>query len=401
MRISTLALALGLAAAPMAAQAQNAQGVTDKEIKIGNTMPYSGPASAYGIQGKTETAYYNMINAKGGVNGRKINFISYDDAYSPPKTVEQTRKLVEQDEIFANFGSLGTPTNTAIHKYMNQKKMPHLFVSTGAAKWNDPKNFPYTIPLYPNYLMEGRVAGKYILQAKPNGKIAILYQNDDSGKDYVKGFKEGLGDKAASMIVKEVSYEVTDPTIDSQMVTLKQSGADVFYAMSTPKFGAQAIRKAAELGWKPLYYIVSVSSSIKTVLEPAGVENAIGLVTAVATKIPADPRWADAPDMKEFLAFNKQWNPSADPNDGSVGTGYMSAWLTVKVLEMCGNNLTRENLMKVVTSLKNVQMPLALPGVTLTITPDNYAGYDKLQIMRFDGKTWEPLGGVISADVKG
>ena len=398
MHMKTWAIAAAIALAPFAAQAQNSPGITDKEIKIGNTMPYSGPASAYGITGKTEAAYYNMINSKGGVNGRKINFISYDDAYSPPKTVEQTRKLVEQDEIFADIGPLGTPTNSAIQKYMNQKKIPHLFLSTGAAKWNDPKNFPYTIPLYPNYIMEGRVAAKYILQAKPNGKIAILSQNDDSGKDYVRGFKEGLGDKAASMIVKEVTYEVTDPVIDSQMLSLKQSGADVFYAMSTPKFGAQAIRKAAELGWKPLYYVVSVSSSIKTVLEPAGVENAIGLVTAVATKIPADPRWADAPDMKEFLAFNKQWNQGADPNDGSVGTGYMSAWLTVKVLEMCGNNLTRENLMKVVTSLKDVVMPLALPGVTLTITPDNYSGYQKLQIMRFDGKTWEPIGPVISAD---
>ncbi len=398
MHMKTWAIAAAIALAPFAAQAQNSPGITDKEIKIGNTMPYSGPASAYGITGKTEAAYYNMINSKGGVNGRKINFISYDDAYSPPKTVEQTRKLVEQDEIFADIGPLGTPTNSAIQKYMNQKKIPHLFLSTGAAKWNDPKNFPYTIPLYPNYIMEGRVAAKYILQAKPNGKIAILSQNDDSGKDYVRGFKEGLGDKAASMIVKEVTYEVTDPVIDSQMLSLKQSGADVFYAMSTPKFGAQAIRKAAELGWKPLYYVVSGSSSIKTVLEPAGVENAIGLVTAVATKIPADPRWADAPDMKEFLAFNKQWNQGADPNDGSVGTGYMSAWLTVKVLEMCGNNLTRENLMKVVTSLKDVVMPLALPGVTLTITPDNYSGYQKLQIMRFDGKTWEPIGPVISAD---
>jgi ABC-type branched-subunit amino acid transport system substrate-binding protein len=399
-----LGLVAAIAAASLAltgaavAQKTYAPGVTDTEIKIGNTMPYSGPASAYSSQGRAEVAYYKMINAKGGVNGRKINFITYDDAYSPPKTVEQTRKLVEQDEIFADFGALGTPTNSSIHKYMNQKKVPHLFVSTGAAKWNDPKNFPWTLPLYPNYLMEGRVAAKFIAQAKPDGKIAILYQNDDSGKDYVKGFKEGLGEKAASMIVVEKSYEVTEPTIDSQMVALKYSNADVFFAMSTPKFGAQAIKKAAELNWKPLYFVVSVSSSIKSVLEPAGLENSKGLVTAIAAKIPSDPRWNDAEDVKEFLAFMKEWMPGEDPNDGSISTGYMSAWLTTKVLRECGDNLTRENLMKVVTNQKKVAIPLLLPGITLTITPDNYAGYGELQMVRFDGKTWEPFGPVISAD---
>jgi ABC-type branched-subunit amino acid transport system substrate-binding protein len=398
--ISQAVLAGVLAATSTAALAQKAYGpgVTDTEIKIGNTMPYSGPASAYSSQGRAETAYYKMINSKGGVNGRKINFISYDDAYSPPKTVEQTRKLVERDEIFANFGSLGTPTNSSIHKYMNQKNVPHLFVSTGAAKWNDPKNFPWTLPLYPNYLMEGRIAAKYVAQAKPDGKIAILYQNDDSGKDYVKGFKEGLGAKAASMIVIEKSYEVTEPTIDSQMVALKYSNADVFFAMSTPKFGAQAIKKAAELNWKPLYFVVSVSSSIKSVLEPAGIENSKGLITAIAAKIPSDPRWADAEDMKEFLAFMKEWMSGEDANDGSIGTGYMSAWMTVKVLKECGDNLTRENLLRVVTSQKKVAIPLLLPGITLTITPDNYIGYNELQMVRFDGKTWEPFGSVISAE---
>ncbi|MFT4098774.1 MAG: ABC transporter substrate-binding protein [Rhodoblastus sp.] len=394
----TLALAASFVVAAIApAAAQNGPGVTATEIKIGNTMPYSGPASAYSSQGRAETAYYKMINAKGGVNGRKINFISYDDAYSPPKTVEQTRKLVEQDEIFANFGSLGTPTNSAIHKYMNQKKVPHLFVSTGAAKWNDPKNFPWTLPLYPNYQMEGRVAGKYLSQTKPDGKIAILYQNDDSGKDYVKGFKEGLGAKLSQVVI-EKTYEVSDPTLDSQMVALKGSGADVFFAMSTPKFGAQAIKKAAELNWKPLYYVVSVSSSIKSVMEPAGVENSKGLVTAIAGKIPADPRWNDAPDMKEFLAFMKEWMPGEDPNDGSIGTGYMSAWMTVKVLKECGDNLTRDNLMKVVTNQSKVAVPLLLPGVTLTIAPDNFSGYNQLQMVRFDGRSWEPFGRVISAD---
>ena len=373
-----------------AAHAQKAPGITDKEIKIGQTMPYSGPASAYGAAGKTEAAYFNRLNAQGGINGRKINFISYDDAYSPPKTVEQTRKLVENDDIFANMGSLGTATNTAIHKYMNQKKVPHLFLSTGADKWNDPKNYPYTISLYAAYTMEGRIAAKYLLEEKPAGKIAILFQNDDAGKDYVRGFKEGLGDKV-SQIVKEVSYEVSDPTIDSQMVALKASGADVFFNMTTPKFAAQSIRKAAEMGWKPLHYIVAVASSIKTALAPAGLENAVGLVTAIASKIPADPRWANDKDVQNYLAFMKEWNNNSDPNDGSNTTGYNMAWLTQLTLTRCGNDLTRENLMKVVTNLKDIQLPLNVPGVTLSLSPDNYSVYKKLQISRFDGKTWEPI----------
>ncbi len=389
MKTHLLAFALATLAGGLA-HAQTTTGVTKTEIKIGQTMPYSGPASAYGAAGKTETAYFNRLNSKGGVNGRKINFISYDDAYSPPKTVEQTRKLVENDEIFANMGSLGTATNTAIHKYLNQKKVPHLFLSTGADKWNDPKNYPYTVPLYASYTMEGRIAAKYILQEKPNAKIAILHQNDDAGKDYVRGFKEGLGDKV-SLIVKEVSYEVTDPTIDSQMVALKASGADVFFNMTTPKFAAQSIRKAAEMGWKPLHYIVAVASSIKTSLAPAGLENAVGLVTAIASKIPADPRWANDKDVQDYLAFMKEWNNNADPNDGSNSTGYNMAWMTELVLKRCGDDLTRENLMKVVTSLKDIQLPLNVPGVTLSISPGDYSPYKKLQISRFDGKTWEPI----------
>lgn len=399
MRLLKLAiLVAGVAGAAPLAFAQNGPGVTDKEIKIGNTMPYSGPASGYSAQGRVQAAYYNMINSKGGVNGRKIVFLSYDDGYSPPKTVEQTRKLVEQDEVLATFGQLGTPTNSAIHKYMNQKKAPHLFISTGADKWNDPKNYPYTIPLYPSYTMEAKVAAHYILQAKPNAKIGVLFQNDDFGKDYLKGLKEGLGDKAASLIVKEQPYEVGSPTLDSQMIALKQSGADVFFCITVPKFGAQAIKKAAEIDWKPLFYIVSVSSHIKTALEPAGLENAKGLISALAFKIPSDPRWADAQDVKDYLAFLKQWEPNAEPSDGSVSIGYGSAWLTVKVLERAGSNLTRENLMKVVSAIKDEQLPLGLPGVTVTISPDNYAAYNKLQISRFDGKTWEPIGSVISAD---
>ncbi len=393
MRTSALLAAIGLiATAPALAET----GITDKEIKIGQTMPYSGPASAYGAAGRTETAYYNRLNAtKGGIHGRKVNFLTYDDAYSPPKTVEQTRKLVEQDEIFANFGSLGTATNTSIHKYMNQKKVPHLFLSTGADKWNDPKNFPYTMALYPSYTMEARVAAKYILQERPNAKIAVLSQNDDAGRDYVRGFKEGLGDKV-SLIVKEVTYEVSDPTIDSQMVALRASGADTLFNMTTPKFSAQSIRKAAELGWKPLHYIVAVGSSIKTVLEPAGLENSKGLITAIATKIPADPRWANDKETQDYLAFMKEWGNNADPNDGSNTTGYNSAWLTEKVLTECGKDCTREKLMKVVSNLKDVQLPLGLPGVTLSSSPTNYSLYDKLQISRFDGRTWEPIGPVIS-----
>ena len=365
----------------------------------GNTMPYSGPASAYGAAGRTETAYYNRLNARGGINGRKINFLSYDDAYSPPKTVEQTRKLVEQDEIFANFGSLGTATNTAIHKYLNQKKVPHLFSSTGADKWNDPKNFPYTIALYPSYTMEGRIAAKYLLKERPNGKIGILSQNDDAGRDYVRGFKEGLGEKGRAMIVKEVTYEVTDPTVDSQIVALRSSGADVFFNMTTPKFAAQAVRKTAELNWKPLHYIVAVASSIKSVMQPAGVENGVGIVTALYGKIPADPRWDNDKDVIEYRAFMKEWNNNADPDDGSNTTGYNSAWLTEYVLRKCGNDLTRENLMKVAASLKDVQMPLALPGVTVSTSADNFSLFSKLQISRFDGKTWEPIGGVIEGEI--
>ena len=396
MKTLTVAVLL-LAASTSATLTENGPGITATEIKIGNTMPYSGPASGYASVGRAETAYYNMINTKGGINGRKINFLSYDDSYSPPKTVEQTRKLVEQDNVFATFGSLGTPTNTAIWKYMNQKKVPHLFISTGAEKWNDPKNYPYTISLYPSYLMESRVAARYIAQTKPDAKIAILYQNDDFGRDYLKGFKEGLGAKAASMIVKEASYEISDATINSQLVLLKNSGADTFFDVTTPKFGAQAVKKVAEIGWKPLHYIVSVASSIKTVLQPAGIENSIGLVTAVTSKTPSDPQWADSPDVKDYLTLMQEWNAGSDPNDQSAVTGYISAWLTVEVLKRCGNDLTRENLMKVVTDIRDQQIPMLLPGVTVSITPDDYSAFGTLQVTRFDGRTWQPVGPVIDA----
>ena len=393
-------LAVGLATTTNAAFAQKAYGpgVTDTEIKIGNTMPYSGPASGYAAEARAETAYYKMINSKGGVNGRKINFLSYDDAYSPPKTVEQTRKLVEQDGVLALTGTIGSATNAAVQKYMNEKKVPQLFVSTGASRFNDPKTYPWTVPLLLSYVVEGKAAGNYFLQTNPNGKIAILYQNDDAGKDYVKGFKQGLGDKASSMIVAEKSYEITQPTVDAEIVALKYSNADMVFIMATPKFGAQAIKKIGELKWKPLTYISSVTASIKGVLEPAGLENSTGLMTALFAKVAADPRWADAPDVQEFLAFMKEWMPGEDPGEGSITTGYYSAWLTTKILTECGDNLTRENLMKVVTSQSKVAHPLLQPGVTLTIKPDDYSGYKSLQMVRFNGKTWEPIGSIMTVD---
>ena len=326
-------------------------GVSDTEIKLGQTIPYSGPASAYGTIGRIEEAYFNMVNSKGGVNGRKIRMISLDDAYSPPKTVEQTRKLVEQEEVLAIVGTIGTPTNSATQRYLNAKKVPQIFISTGAAKWDDPKNFPYTTALYPPYQMEGQIFAKYLLKNKPDAKLGVFSQNDDAGKDYVRGLKEGLGDKAAQMIVKEVTYETSDPTVDSQIVALKASGADTLFTMATPKFGAQAIRKVAELGWTPLNYVVSVSSSITGVLEPAGLTASKGLLTALAFKTATDPRWNDARDVQEFRAFLKEWFPKGDAGDASNVVGYVAAFMTVKVLQMCGDDLTRDNLMHQATNL--------------------------------------------------
>ncbi|MGY2809421.1 MULTISPECIES: ABC transporter substrate-binding protein [unclassified Bradyrhizobium] len=391
--------ALMLATAqPALADKKYGPGVTDTEVKIGQTMPYSGPASAYGTQGRLEEAYYAMINAKGGVNGRKIKLISLDDAYSPPKTVEQTRRLVEQDEVLAIIGTIGTPTNSAIQKYLNQKKVPQIFISTGAAKWDDPKNFPWTTQLYPPYQMEGMIFAKYLLKNKPDAKLGVFSQNDDAGKDYVKGLKDGLGDKAKTMIVKEVTYEVSDPTVDSQIVSLKASGADTLFTMATPKFGAQAIRKVYELGWKPLNYVVSVSSSIKGVMEPAGIEASKGLLTALAFKTPTDPTWESAADVKEFKEFLAKWYPQGDIADGSNVTGYISAYMTVKVIEMCGDDLTRENLLKQATNLNKVVAPLLLPGIAISTRPDRYAPFTQMQIATFDGKSWVPQGETFNTD---
>ena len=395
---ASLALALASLAAPAAAQKKYDPGATDTEIKIGQTMPYSGPASAYGTIGKIQAAYFKMLNEQGGINKRKINFISLDDGYSPPKTVEMVRRLVEQDEVLFLMGTLGTPSNTAIHKYMNTKKVPHLFLATGASKWNDPKNFPWTMGFNVNYQSEGKLYGQDILRTKPNAKIAVLFQNDDYGKDYLKGFKEGLGDKAKTMIVAEQSYEVTDPTIDSQIVTLKGSGADTFFNITTPKFGAQAIRKVAEVGWKPVHYLNQVSASVGSVLKPAGLENAVGLISMQYTKDPTDPVWANDPVMKDYFAFLKKYAPDVGADDGNGTYGYAVAQLMEQVLKQCGDNLTRENVMKQAASLKNFQVPMAIPGILANTGPDDYAPFQTMQLVKFDGKTWAPYGKPI--DVK-
>jgi ABC-type branched-subunit amino acid transport system substrate-binding protein len=400
MRCSTTAVCTALMAlfattTAYAAEKKYDPGASDTEIKIGQTMPYSGPASGYGTQGKTEAAYWRMINSKGGINGRKVTFLSMDDAYSPPKTVEQTRKLVEQDEILADIGSLGTPTNSAIQKYMNGKKVPHLLISTGAAKWNDPKNFPWTTPFYPPYAQEAQIYAKYVLKELPNAKIGVIYQNDDFGKDYLRGFKEGLGAKT-DLIVKELSYEVSDPTIDSQIVNLKAAGADVLLTIATPKFGAQSIRKVADLGWKPTHFIVAVASSIGGVLEPAGVDASTGLITALSNKVIGDPAWGSDQGVMDYLAFMKEWYPEGNPIDGSNQTGYTSAQITAIILKNCGDELTRENVLKQATNLAKISLPLLLPGITVSVTPTNYSTFDTFKLAKFDGKTWKFFGENIS-----
>ena len=376
-------------------------GATDTEIKLGNIMPYSGPASSYSVIGKTEAAYFNKINAEGGINGRKINFISYDDGYSPPKTVEQARKLVESDEVLLIFNSLGTPPNSSIHRYMNAKKVPQLFVATGATKWNDPRDFPWTMGYQPNYQSEGQIYAKYILKNAPNARIGVLYQNDDYGKDYVKGLKDGLGTKAASMIVAEESYETTEPTIDSHIVNLKASGADVFFDVAIPKFAAQAIKKAAEIGWKPLHVLNNVSSSISATIKPAGVDNSQGIISSAWIKDPTDPQWKDDPDIKAWNAFLDKYYPEANRADANVIYGYAVAQTMVHVLKQCGNNLTRENVMKQAASLHDFTVAGLLPGVKINTSPSDFAPVSQLQLMRLKGDTWERFGEVISSDVGG
>ncbi|MCK1421458.1 ABC transporter substrate-binding protein [Bradyrhizobium sp. 180] len=399
---ASLALALiATSASTASAQKKYDTGATDTEIKIGNIMPYSGPASAYGIIGRTEAAYFKKINDEGGINGRKINFISYDDAYSPPKTVEQARKLVESDEVLLIFNSLGTPPNSAIQKYMNSKKVPQLFVATGATKWNDPQNFPWTMGWQPNYQSETQIYAKYILKEMPNAKIAVLFQNDDYGKDYLKGLKDGLGSKATNMIVAEESYETSEPTIDNHIVKLKATGADVFVNITTPKFAAQAIKKNAEIGWKPTHFLNNVSASVGSVIKPAGFENAQGIISAAYLKDTTDTQWANDAGMKAFLDFMTKYFPEGDKTDGGTIVGYGVAQTLVQVLKNCGDELTRANVMKQAASLKDFRTEVLLPGIKINTSPTDFAPISSLQLQRFKGERWELFGDVINAEAGG
>ncbi len=384
-----------LGSPPALAEKKYDPGASDTEIRIGQTMPYSGPASAYGIIGRTEQGYLQMINDQGGINGRKITLISLDDGYSPPRTVEQTRKLVEQEQVLFTFQSLGTPPNTAVHKYMNAKKVPQLFVATGATKWGDPRHFPWTMGWQPNYQTESRIYASYILKNHPGARIAILFQNDDYGKDYLQGFKDGLGSEAASMIVAEVSYEVTDPTIDSQIVSLKASGADVFFNITTPKFAAQAIRKAHDIGWKPLHFLNNVSASISAVLEPAGLDKSIGLITTGYLKDPTDPEWKNDQAVKDFLAFMRKYVPDGNPHDTGTFYGYSAAQTLVQVLRQCGDDLTRDNVMRQAASIKNLELPMLLPGIKINTSPTDFYPIEQEQLARFDGQSWVRFGEII------
>lgn len=396
---SGAAIAVALMSNVAAAQSKYDTGATDTEIKIGNINPYSGPASAYSVTGRSIDAYLKKVNAEGGINGRKINFISYDDGYSPPKAVEQIRKLVESDEVLFVFSPLGTPSNSAVHKYLNSKKVPQLFVSSGATKWSDPKNYPWTMGWQPNYQTEAQIYAKYVLSEKPDAKIAVLYQNDDFGKDYVKGLKDGLGSKAASMIIAESGYEVSEPTIDSHIVKLRASGADVFFNIATPKFAAQAIKKIAELGWKPMHVISNVSISIGSVMKPAGFENAQGIISAAYLKDVSDPTWKDDPAIKKFDEFLARYYPDGNRTDFSVIYGYSVAQTMVQVLKQAGNNLTRENIMKEAANVKDFEIDTLLPGLKVNTSPTNFSPLRQLQLMRVKGQSWERFGPVLGADV--
>ena len=402
-RRAAFALAFSAAFAAQNAAAQAAKygpGASATEIKLGQTMPYSGPASAYGTIGKVEQAYFKMINDQGGINGRKINLISLDDGYSPPKTVEQVRRLVEQDEVLALFQTLGTPSNSAIHKYVNAKKVPHLLLATGATKWGDPKNFPWTMGFNPSYAAEGAIYARYLLKTKPGAKIAVLYQNDDFGKDVLKGVEDGLGAANAKMIVARASYEVTDPTVDSQIITLQGSGADTFINITTPKFAAQAIRKAFDSGWKPLHIVNNVGASVGSVLVPAGLEKSVGLMTMQYYKDPNDPQWKDDPSMLEWRGFMGRYYREGDPKDASNLYGYITAQLMVQILKQCGNDLTRENVMKQAANLKSVKLPLLLPGMSVDTSPTDFFPIQQGQLAKFTGVLWQGFGEVISTDAR-
>ena len=390
--IAGLVLTSGLALAA----GQYGPGVSDTEIKIGNTMPYSGPASAYGAIGKAEAAYFAMINDQGGINGRKINFISRDDGYSPPKTVELIRKMVEEDQVLLTFNVLGTPPNTAVQAYLNDNKVPQLFVATGADKWNDPKNHPWTMGWQPSYRIEARIYGRYILKNLPDAKIAVLYQNDDFGKDYLTGLREGLGDKADKMVVATKTYETTDPTVDSQVAALQGSGADVLLTAATPKFAAQAIRKVSDIGWKPTHFLTNVAVSVGAVMKPAGPEKGIGIISAGYLREPTDPQWQNTPEYKDWLAWMQKYNSSANVADLNNVYGYSAAQTVLAVLKACGDNLTRENIMKQAASIHDLKLPMLLPGIVVSTSATDFAPIKQMQLMKFDGATWQLFGEVIS-----
>jgi branched-chain amino acid transport system substrate-binding protein len=399
MLLASVAAGLIAVAGPALAQKKYDKGANDTEIKVGNTNPYSGPASAYGTIGKTIDAYFKKVNAEGGINGRKINFITYDDGYSPPKAVEQVRKLVESDEVLLVFQPLGTPSNTAIQKYMNSKKVPQLFVATGATKWGDPKGNPWTMGWQPNYQSEGQIYAKYIMKNHPNAKIGILFQNDDYGKDYVKGIKDGLGDKAKTMIVSELPYETSDPTVDSQIINLKASGADVFFNVTTPKFAAQAIKKAAEIGWKPVHLLNNVSNSVGSVLKPAGLEASTGVLSTGYLKDPTDPTWDNDAGKKEWLAFMDKYYPDGDKASSFTVYGYTVAQTLVQALKQCGDDLTHANVMKQAASLKQLSLPMLLPGITINTSATDFYPIKQMQMQKFNGERWELFGPIMSGDV--
>jgi ABC-type branched-subunit amino acid transport system substrate-binding protein len=393
--------AVAISATPGLAQKKYDPGASDTEIKIGQTVPFSGPASAYASIGKTQAAYFKMINDQGGINGRKLNLIQYDDAYSPPKAVEQVRKLVESDEVLLTFQIIGTPSNAAVQKYLNQKKVPQLLAATGATRFADPQNFPWTIGYNPNYQTEARIYARYILKNHPNAKIGIFYQNDDLGRDYVTGMRQGLGDKAKSMIVAEVSYELSDPTIDSQIVKLKSMGVDLLFNASTPKFAAQAIKKAADLDWKPVHILDINASPVSATLKPAGLENSKGIISTNYGKDPSDPQWANDPGVKAYFDFMDKYYPEGDKMNTLNTYGYGNAELLVHILKQCGDDLSRENVMKQTTSLKGFVGSLSLPGMSVTTSPTDYRINKQMQMMRFDGERWQLFGPIIEDDAAG
>jgi ABC-type branched-subunit amino acid transport system substrate-binding protein len=396
--VAACAVAVALSATAANAEKKYDPGASDTEIRIGNIMPCSGPASSYAVIGKTEAAYFDKINAEGGINGRKINFITYDDGYSPPKAIEQARKLVEGDEVLLVFQSLGTPSNSAIQKYMNAKKVPQLFVASGATKWGDPKNFPWTMGWQPNYQSEARIYAKYILDHFPDAKIAVFWQNDDAGKDQVKGLRDGLGDKA-SMIIADKSYEVSDPSIDSQIVALRDSGADTFFSWAAPKGSAQAIRKVGELGWKPRFFLANVSASVAGVLKPAGLQYAKDIISTAYLKDPTDPAWKDDAGVKAWQAFMEKYYPTGDRVDLNNVYGYAVAQTLIEVLRQCGDDLTRENVMKQAANLKNFSSDVMLPGIKINTSPDDFFPIEQMQLMKFDGEAWHLFGDVITGEV--